>query len=68
MAVRMPACVLTLRRRLRRRLTHPLFNTRKWVTNWDNALLTMWSVHARGEPPRDLDMPDVAARHAGHGA
>jgi protein O-GlcNAc transferase len=51
-----------------RRLTHPLFNTRKWVQNFDNALLTLWRMHACGEPPCDIDLPDVTARQRGHGA
>ncbi len=51
-------------------MTHPLFNTRKWVHNFDHALLSLWQLHERGDAARQLDLPDVTLqpRYGGHGA
>ena len=46
---------LWLRRELAaRRLTCPLFDTRRWVRDFERVLQTMWAIHCEGRGPRDF--------------
>ncbi len=44
-----------LRERLAtRRADRPLFDTARWVRDVERAYEAMWSIHRRGEAPRDI--------------
>ena len=44
-----------LQRRLREaRTTCALFDTQRWVRNFDRALMSMWDVYAAGQAPRSF--------------
>ena len=48
---------LSLRRRLRAaRATCPLFDTRRWVADFQLVLLRMWEIHCEGRGPRDFEV------------
>lgn len=38
------------------RLSEPLFNTHRWVANFERCLLKMWELHADGNQPQDFDV------------
>lgn len=40
----------------RNRTTHPLFDTPRYVRNFERALETVWSRHRQGLPPQPLDI------------
>ncbi|KAI7842191.1 hypothetical protein COHA_004104 [Chlorella ohadii] len=49
----------SLRARLQAaRDTCPLFDTRRWVRNFEAALLRMWDIHCEGGGPRDFEVLD----------
>jgi len=39
----------------------PCFDTRRWVRNFDAALLRVWEAHGRGEGPHDIDVEEERA-------
>lgn len=41
------------------RLKAPLFDTRRWVRNFELGLTMMWSRHEKGLPPAEIDVPDT---------
>ena len=49
-----PAVGLLARAR-EKRLTTPLFDTRRWTKEWENSLLAAWAQHASGQPPCHLE-------------
>ncbi len=51
------------------RLTRPLFDTERQARNLEQAYRMMWQLHEAGEPPRQLEVPDLAggAAHEGQG-
>jgi protein O-GlcNAc transferase len=52
----------SLRARLQSaRDTCPLFDTRRWVCNFEAALQRMWAIHCEGGGPRDFEVPDQQA-------
>jgi len=44
-----------------RRDTMPLFDTQRWVRNFEQGLSQVWDVHERGEVPRSLSIQDTSA-------
>ncbi len=48
------------------RLTCPLFDTNRWVRNFEAGLKLAWAKHEMGVPPADIDVPDAAVRAVGH--
>ena len=47
----------SLRQRLKAaRLTCPLFDTRRWVADFERALLRMWDIHCEGRGPRSFEV------------
>lgn len=49
---------LALRARLAAaRLACPLFDTARWVADWEACLARMWEIHCEGGGPRDFDVP-----------
>lgn len=50
-----PAALAKLKARLaERRTTRPLFDTRRWVRDFERVLEAMWARHAAGEAPREI--------------
>ncbi|ETV72264.1 hypothetical protein H257_12727 [Aphanomyces astaci] len=41
------------------RTTCPLFDTTRWVRNWETAMLLAWSGHDGGMPLDHIDVPDI---------
>ena len=41
------------------RLTAPLFDTARWVRNFEQGLKMMWARHEMGMPPAEIVVPDV---------
>ncbi len=53
-----PAAVAALKSRLAaHRTTRPLFDTRRWVKNFEAALDAMWARYAAGEPAMEIVVP-----------
>ena len=51
---------LALRRKLwANRLTTPLFNTRQWTREWEDALTAVWQRHSEGLAPDHIDLPQL---------
>lgn len=50
---------LALRARLEAsRLTCPLFDTRRWVADFERVLFRMWDIHCEGKGPRTFEITD----------
>jgi len=46
-----------LRQRLKAsRLSNPLFDTRRWVSNFERVLFKMWDIHCEGRGPRGFEI------------
>lgn len=59
-----PVKRLELRRRLQAaRLTCPLFDTARWVRDFERCLLRMWDIHCEGGSPRDFEVAEVEEAH-----
>ena len=43
------------------RLTCPLFDTRRWVRDFERVLLRMWQIHAEGRAPETFQLEDEPA-------
>ncbi|KAF0690274.1 Aste57867_18300 [Aphanomyces stellatus] len=41
------------------RTTCALFDTKRWVRNWETALLLAWDAHEAGVPIDHIDVPDI---------
>jgi len=39
------------------RLTSPLFDTRRYIRDWENAMELIWKIHAEGDKPRHVTVP-----------
>jgi predicted O-linked N-acetylglucosamine transferase (SPINDLY family) len=51
-----------LKRRVRRnRDIAPLFDTRRWVTNFEAALHAAWRMHQDGDRARYVQLPDATS-------
>ncbi len=48
------------------RMTCPLFDTARWVKNFETGLRLAWSRHEMGLVPADIDIPDSKVRGACH--
>ena len=44
------------------RLACPLFDTARWVKNFEAGLKLAWSKHEMGLVPSDIDIPDAQVR------
>jgi protein O-GlcNAc transferase len=44
------------------RLSCPLFDTARWVRNFESGLKLAWSKHEMGQAPSDIDVPDAQVR------
>lgn len=48
-----------LRRRLKdSRLSNPLFDTKRWVRDFERVMFKMWDVHCEGRGPRGFEIED----------
>jgi len=48
---------VSLRKKLEeKRLSSPLFDTKKWVTNLEKVFLKMWDIHAQGKDPQTFEV------------
>ncbi len=48
---------LALRQRLEAcRLSCPLFDTQRWVRDFERTLLRMWEIHCEGRGPRTFEV------------
>lgn len=57
--------LLELREELwQKRIDAPLFNTRLWTREWEQALLTVWRRHAAGLPPDHIQTPELSTEEA----
>ncbi|KDO26842.1 hypothetical protein SPRG_08133, partial [Saprolegnia parasitica CBS 223.65] len=41
------------------RTTCPLFDTQRWVRNWESGLLLAWDAHESGSSGDHIDVPDI---------
>jgi protein O-GlcNAc transferase len=41
------------------RLTQPLFDTQRFVSNMENAFEQMWKIHLAGEPPKQITVVET---------
>ncbi|KAL6745162.1 hypothetical protein V8C86DRAFT_1802515, partial [Haematococcus lacustris] len=56
-----PAERAALRERLMaRRATCPLFNTQRWVRDFETALCHMWACHCAGKPPHSFRVAELS--------
>lgn len=50
----------SLRKRLEdARLRSPLFDTKRWVSNFELGMQLVWSRYEQGLPPSEVDVPDT---------
>jgi len=55
-----PEKLQVIRQKLEKnRLTEPLFDTRRFTKNLENAYKKIWNIFLNGEPPRQINVADV---------